>query len=107
MEKSKATPDAFLAALPDDVREQMQTLDAEITRIMETRTRVLWDGRLWGGSDQRIIGYGDISYRGSSGKTVDWFLVELAAQKNHITVFVGGFGDVASLAEGTRVVWAR
>jgi len=47
-------------------------------------------------------GYGDISYRGSSGKTVDWFLVGLAAQKNYITVFVGGFGDVASLAEGYK-----
>lgn len=102
MEKSKTTPDAFLATLPEDVRDQMQTLDTEIARIMKGRARVLWEGKFWGGSDQRIIGYGDISYRGSSGKTVEWFLTGLAAQKNYITVFVGGFGDGATLAESYK-----
>jgi hypothetical protein len=102
MQKSKTTPDEFLSALPDDVRADMTTLDEEISKVMAGRDRVLWEGRFWGGSDQRIIGYGGYSYRDSKGKEAEWFVVGLAAQKNYLTVFVNAVEDGTYVAEGFK-----
>lgn len=51
------------------------------------------EGRLWAGSDQKIIGYGTFSYTNSSGKTTNWFMVGLAAQKNYISMYVNAVDD--------------
>ena len=93
------TPDEHLASLPDEVRPDLQTLDAAISREMSGEERVLWEGRFWGGSEQRIIGYGAYTYTGSNRKPVDWFIVGLAAQKHYITVFVTAVEGGAYLAE--------
>jgi hypothetical protein len=55
---------------------------------MAGHSRVLWEGRFWGGSEQSIIGYGDYSYQRSSKETVEWFIVGLAPQKNYISIYV-------------------
>jgi hypothetical protein len=99
VQRSTTSPDAHIASLPDAVRPDIATLDARIAEAMEGATRVLWEGRFWGGSDQRIIGYGDYTYTGRSGTTVDWFVVGLAAQKNYISVFVNAVEGGAYLAE--------
>jgi Domain of unknown function (DU1801) len=93
------TPDEHLASLPDQVRADLQALDAAISREMAGEERVLWEGRFWGGSEQRIIGYGAYAYTGSSKKPVEWFVVGLAAQKNYITVFVNAVEGGGYLAE--------
>ena len=56
-------------------------LDAAIADAMRGEERVLWEGRFWGGSDQRIIGYGEYTYKGRSGRSGTWFVVGLARQK--------------------------
>lgn len=99
MERSNTTPDEFIASLPDEVRADIATLDQRISRVMKGEERVLWEGKFWGGSDQRIIGYGEFSQTGRSGKKVDWFVAGLAAQKNYITVFVTATEDGAYLVE--------
>ena len=60
---------------------------------MPGQSRVLWEGKFWGGSDQKIIGYGDFSYTNSRGKTSSWFMVGLAAQKNYISMYVNAVDD--------------
>jgi hypothetical protein len=102
MQTTDTPPDEFLASLPDGVREDMTALDRDIARVMDGRRRVLWEGRFWGGSDQRIIGYGDFRYTGRSRKSVDWFVVGLAAQKNYITVYVTAVEDGTYLAESHK-----
>lgn len=87
MERSTTTPDAFIATLPEDQRADIATLDAVIAEEMAGLERVLWEGVLWGGSHQRIIGYGGDRYTNRSGKEVDWYLVGLARQKDHITLY--------------------
>jgi len=87
MEKTDTSPDAFIASQPDDRRTDLETLDSVLSRAMSGHTRVMWEGRFWGGSDQKIIGYGDFSYDRPSG-TVDWFMIGLAPQKNHISIYV-------------------
>ena len=102
MQTTDTPPGEYLASHPDGVRQDMTTLDQAITHAMKGRRRVLWEGRFWGGSDQRIIGYGDFDYTGRSGKSVDWFVVGLAAQKNYITVFVTAVEDGTYLAESHK-----
>ena len=95
MDRSTTTPDEFIATLPDGVREDIATLDAEIAAVMSDRERVLWEGVFWGGTQQRIIGYGSYRYKGRSGAEGEWFVVGLAAQKNYLSLYVN------AAAEGT------
>ena len=88
MEPTAKSVDEHLASLPDDVRADMVSMDALISEAMAGFDRVLWEGKFWGGSDQQIIGYGHLSTTNSKGEAVNWFHVGLAAQKNHLSVYV-------------------
>ncbi len=88
MERTDKSVDAHLESLSDDVRNDMVAIDRLITEAMPEFPRVLWEGKFWGGSDQQIIGYGHLSNTNSKGEAVDWFQVGLAAQKNHLSVYV-------------------
>lgn len=99
MERSQTSPDEFIASLPDAVRADIAALDQRISKVMKGEERVLWEGRFWGGSEQRIIGYGAFTQTGRSGKEVEWFVAGLAAQKTYITVFVTAVEDGVYLVE--------
>ena len=93
MEITTTDPTDHIASLPDEVRDDIQLLDKEISARFTGEPRVLWEGKMWGGSDQQIIGYGHFSYTNSSGKDVEWFMVGLANQKNYISMYVNAVGD--------------
>lgn len=93
MEKSQTTPDQYLADLEDDLKDDLAFLDSEIAKRFPGEARVLFEGTFWGGSDQRIIGYGDLTYENSRGDTVHWFMVGLARQKNYISMYVNAVGE--------------
>jgi len=97
MERSTRSPDDAIAALPDDQRDDIAALDAILSEEMAGLERVLWEGTFWGGSEQRIIGYGADRYTNRSGVEVEWFLVGLARQKDHITLYVNVVDDGAYL----------
>jgi hypothetical protein len=88
MQRSTTSPDAFLAILPDGTRDDMAALDAQLARVFAGHERVLWEGPLWGGTEQRIIGYGAFRQLNRGGDEVDWFVVGLAAQKAHLSLYV-------------------
>ncbi|MDP9493724.1 MAG: DUF1801 domain-containing protein [Actinomycetota bacterium] len=88
MEKAATTPDQHIASLPPDVRADIAELDRVISEEMPGASRTLWEGRFWGGSDQKIIGYGDYTYQQANKKTADWFIVGLAVQKGHLSLYV-------------------
>ena len=90
-------PDTYLASLPEADRDAMTALDRAIQSAMPDRERVLWEGVFWGGTMQSIIGYGHIEQRGSSGKTVEWFLVGLARQKRNFSIYVNAVENRAYL----------
>jgi hypothetical protein len=100
MRRSEIDPDAYIASLPDGVREDVAELDAEIAAIMAGQARVLWEGVFWGGSEQRIIGYGTQVYRDSRGKEIDWFVIGLARQKAHLSLYVSVAEDGTYLVKG-------
>jgi hypothetical protein len=93
MQRTTTSPDDYLASLPDDVREDMTALDAAIAPVFAGHERVLWEGVFWGGSEQRIIGYGDLRQKNSKGAVVEWFAVGLASQKNYLSLYVSVVDD--------------
>ena len=103
------TPDEHIASLPDGVREDIAALDGEISEVMAGLERVLWDGAFWGGTQQRIIGYGSYRYKGRSGAEGEWFVVGLAAQKNYLSLYVNAADGSQSLAKayGPRIGKAK
>ena len=99
MERSTTTPDAHIASLPDGVREDVATVDAQISLVMSGLERTLWEGVFWGGTKQGIIGYGSYRYKGGSGAEGEWFIVGLAAQKNYLSLYVNAAAEGRSLAK--------
>ncbi len=97
MERSETSPDDFLATLDGDIRSTMSELDGLITVAMPGCSRTLWTGVFWGGTEQRIIGYGDLVQTRSKGPDVEWFMVGLARQKKHYSLYVNAVEDGAYL----------
>jgi hypothetical protein len=95
MRKVDTAPDAFLESFPDDVRDTMVELDALIRSCLPGRSRTVWEGVFWGGTEQRILGYGDIVQPRPKGETVEWFLVGLARQTKTYSVYVNAVEDGA------------
>ena len=88
MERTGNDPDLFIESLLAAIRDDMRVLDALIAGAMPGETRTLWEGVFWGGTEQKIVGYGDYTATRSGSEPVDWFKTGLAAQKNHISVYV-------------------
>lgn len=93
MRKVETPPDEYLASFPDGIRGQMIELDHLISESFAGRTRTVWEGVFWGGTDQHIIGYGDIVQPRPRGEDVEWFAVGLARQKNHFSIYVNAVDD--------------
>ena len=99
MERSNTPVDDFLASLDDGVRETMAAVDAVLAAALEGRARTLWEGVFWGGTEQTIIGYGDIVQPRPRGADVDWFLIGLARQQRHYSIYVNAAEDGAYLGQ--------
>lgn len=97
MERTDKSVDDHLASLEGRQGEDMRRLDAAIRERMPDSGRHLYEGKMWGGTDQKIIGYGVLDYTNRSGQDVEWFIVGLAAQKNHISMYVNAIKDGAYL----------
>jgi hypothetical protein len=86
----------------DDVEEflrgarraaDLQAVDALVVAALPDVSRVLWRGVFWGGTEQAIVGYGDISQPRPRGADVQWFLVGLAEQSRHLSLYVNAADD--------------
>jgi hypothetical protein len=97
VEKVDTTVEQLLDTFPDDVRRTMVELDEIVTSCLPGQPRVVWEGTFWGGTEQRIIGYGDIVQPRPRGADVEWFLVGLARQARHYSLYVNAVDDGAHL----------
>ena len=82
-----------------DVTDTMRALDRLVTDAMPGRRRVLYEGVFWGGTEQQIIGYGHIVQPRPRGDDVHWFLVGLARQQEHYSLYVNAVADGAYLGQ--------
>jgi hypothetical protein len=94
MDLSDIDVDDHLDAIEDDhIAETMRKLDELIVSAMPERRRALYVGTFWGGTDQQIIGYGHIVQPRPKGEDVHWFLVGLARQKDHYSLYVNAVDE--------------
>ena len=91
-QKTKASVAAFLTAIKDPVqRKDAKALAALFRKVTGKR------GTMWGTS---IVGYGDTTYTGSGGRTVDWFPVGFSPRKAALTLYLmGGIRHDADLVK--------
>ena len=91
-QKTKASVAAFLAAIKDpDQRKDAKKLAALFRKVTGK------SGAMWGTS---IVGYGDTTYTGSGGRTVDWFPVGFSPRKAALTLYLmGGIRHDADLVK--------
>jgi hypothetical protein len=86
MERTDESVEAYLAT--HDVDGSLHRLDEVITECLPREPRVVWRGRMWGGTDQAIIGYGDLVQSRPRGPDLEWFLIGLARQRRHLSLYV-------------------
>ncbi|HEU0181520.1 MAG TPA: hypothetical protein VFR16_04980 [Agromyces mariniharenae] len=93
MERTRTDVDAFLMGIHGPRGDDLRELDRIIVGELAGLERVLWEGTMWGGTEQRIVGYGAISQPRPRGASVEWFLVGLARQQRHLSVYVNAAED--------------
>lgn len=76
-------PDAWLAALDDARRPQLEELDARIRKVASGLSRYV---------DRGFLSYGRYSYRSKSGRSGDWMCIALASNKQYISLYAGPIG---------------
>lgn len=99
MKRVESSPDNYIASQDPDIRGVLEKLHTRIKIALPGRDCCMWEGIFWGGSEQRIIGYGNYSYQRSDKKQVEWFTVGLARQKNYFSVYVNAVEGKEYLAE--------
>lgn len=82
----------------DDPDGSLARIDAAVAAALPGAARVLWEGVFWAGTRQSIIGYGNIDQPRPKGRTVAWFLIGLARQKNYLSLYVNAAEQGAYLA---------
>ena len=93
MERTELDVDVWLASVGGAAGEALRELDTLIAPEFAGFDRALWRGVFWGGTEQDIVGYGAIRQDRPRGASVDWFLVGLAAQAKHLSVYVNAVDD--------------
>jgi uncharacterized protein YdhG (YjbR/CyaY superfamily) len=99
MKRVESSPDDYIASQVPDIQAVLEELHTMIRTALPDRECCMWEGVFWGGSEQRIIGYGDYSYLRSNKTEVQWFIVGLTRQKNYFSVYVNAVEDRQYLAE--------
>ena len=75
MERTDHDIAEFIDGLDDDVRDDMRTLHGVLSEAMDGLPQWLYTGKFWGGTDQDIIGYGQMDYTRPNGTEVRCFLL--------------------------------
>ncbi|CAN5789493.1 hypothetical protein BH23ACT12_BH23ACT12_22240 [soil metagenome] len=89
-------PDAaqeFLAGVPAEQRELVRAVHETVAAAAPELEPWIWRGRMWGGTDQTILGYGHFDYVNAGKEKVEWFLIGLANQKAHVSLYVNAIRD--------------
>lgn len=98
MEPSRRKVDVYLRSVPEPDRSAMVSIDRVLVDAMAGARRRLWVGTFWGGTQQEIIGYGDLTQPRPGGDSVDWFTIGLARQRRHLSLYVNAVDDGAYLS---------
>ena len=95
MKTTAENVEEYLAGLDDPEMTELAALIAQHLPVVQPQ---LWRGKFWGGTEQTIIGYGHLTYTRSDKRQVEWFMVGLARQKNHLSLYISARGENGYLA---------
>jgi uncharacterized protein YdhG (YjbR/CyaY superfamily) len=87
------TPEQYIASLPPERRTAVQTLHEAICRTAPELAPSL---------AHRFLSYGTYHYKYASGREGDWFIVGLASQKQHLSLYLSAAEPDGYLAEQNR-----
>ena len=99
MEQVETLPEEYINSQEQDIKTVLDKLHTLIKTALPGQDICMWEGVFWGGSEQRIIGYGNFSYTRSDKKQVKWFLIGLTRQKNYFSVYINAVEGRKYLAE--------
>lgn len=85
-----ATPEAYLAGLPEPRQQMLRTLDAAIRNAAPDLDPHIRSG---------FLGYGTYHYKYASGREGDWCIVGLASNKQYISLYLCAADERGYLAE--------
>lgn len=88
MKKTTLSYENYINSLSEKDRIVVTKINELILTSFPIESRKIWEGKFWGGSDQTIIGYGDIYYQNKSKNDVQWFTVGMAIQKNYYSLYI-------------------
>ncbi len=94
-----SSPDDYIASQEPDIQEVLNEIHTRIKKALPRQDCCMWEGIFWGGSEQRIIGYGNYTYLRSDKTQVEWFIIGLTRQKNYFSVYVNAVDDGQYLTE--------
>lgn len=94
--KYKSVQDYILSLDPHS-RQIIEELD-ELIRSWQPQLKV----KIWHSMSHHIIGYGEVTYKYSSGRLNNWLLIGLAAHKRYLSLYICGSLDGRYLLEGYR-----
>ena len=95
--KTDTTFEVYLNELDEKDQDTIIRLDQMLTKQFGRDNRNIWEGKFWGGSQQQIIGYGEIPIKGKTDETC--FMVGLARQKAYFSLYVNAVEDKTYLAK--------
>lgn len=81
-QRTKASVTAFLSAIPDPDRRKDARALAALFRKATGKAPAMWG--------TSIVGYGEMTYQGQSGRTGLWFPVGFAPRKGALTLYLMG-----------------
>lgn len=80
--RTKASVAAFLKGIQDPEQRKDAKALAALIRKVTGETPAMWG--------TAIVGYGEMTYAGSNGRTVDWFPVGFSPRKTALTLYLMG-----------------
>lgn len=87
------TPAQYLAHLPPERRAVMRTVHEAIRAAVPDLKPAIGFG---------MLGYGPFRYKYASGREGDWFIICLASQKNHMSLYLCACDENGYLAEANK-----
>jgi hypothetical protein len=85
-----ASPDEYIAGLPEPRRTEIAKIDRFIRKTLPKQKRHMAHG---------MLGYGPFHYKYASGREGDWFRIGLASQKQYISLYACGADERGYVAE--------
>ncbi len=93
MEKTDLTTNEYFLSLAEIDRDTLKTISDIIVSISPNISQSVWKGVFWGGSEQTILGFGDIKFTKSDKKEIEWFMIGISRQKNYYSIYVNAVED--------------